>query len=456
MVYDSENRLKQFFRGSNSGSTPDAVYQYDGEGKRVRKIADGTETVFVYNAGGKLVAEYSNQTISNPQSSYLTTDHLGSPRVVTDALGNIRARHDYLAYGEDVTEKLGNVGGRTAAMKYGGSDGVRKQYTGYEKDDESGLDFAQARYYSSLHGRYTGVDPLTASADTRNPQTFNRYSYVLNSPYKFTDPLGLLADDTNACGQWCPQSRTHGSTLFDRTENRDSYFGKRPKSQCTLYYCDEAGHIISQAEYFALKAKVKATNEVDRASNPDQGVFWQHEEGGQLATAKITLTPEMVKQLGDAAQTLANQNDAIREALRTATELVQKLKTSDPNVGYEIHSVEGGTGVISIEITRLNQTVNLGGGAPIGSSSETTLLYTSAIGAVEQHNQLVAKRNEYYTSALTLFQNTFSGQKFIPRSMHYNVPKGVLREKGWTLGKDYDRSFLGEIFRGRIRRDIRN
>jgi len=33
---------------------------------------------------------------------------------------------------------------------------------------------------------------LTASVSIRNPQTFNRYAYVLNSPYKFTDPLGLL------------------------------------------------------------------------------------------------------------------------------------------------------------------------------------------------------------------------------------------------------------------------
>ncbi len=69
------------------------------------------------------------------------------------------------------------------------SDELRKGYTGYEKDSESGLDFAQARYYSSTHGRYTSVDPLTASASIRDPQTFNRYSYVLNSPYKFTDHL---------------------------------------------------------------------------------------------------------------------------------------------------------------------------------------------------------------------------------------------------------------------------
>jgi len=31
---------------------------------------------------------------------------------------------------------------------------------------------------------------MTASATIRNPQTFNRYAYVLNSPYKFTDPQG--------------------------------------------------------------------------------------------------------------------------------------------------------------------------------------------------------------------------------------------------------------------------
>jgi len=41
--------------------------------------------------------------------------------------------------------------------------------------------------------RWTSVDPLTASATIRNPQTFNRYTYALNSPYKFTDPLGLEA-----------------------------------------------------------------------------------------------------------------------------------------------------------------------------------------------------------------------------------------------------------------------
>lgn len=117
----------------------------------------------------------------------MTTDHLGSPRVTTDQLGAVTARKDYSAFGEETVTTE-----RQSALGYSGADELRKGYTGYEKDNESGLDFAQARYYNSTHGRYTSVDPLTASASIRNPQTFNRYSYVLNSPYKFTDPLGLL------------------------------------------------------------------------------------------------------------------------------------------------------------------------------------------------------------------------------------------------------------------------
>jgi RHS repeat-associated protein len=109
----------------------------------------------------------------------LTADHLGSPRVITDQTGNVTSRHDYMAFGEEI-----------ARANYG-TDSIRDKYTGYERDNESSLDYAQARYYNSRNGRFTSVDPLTASGAIANPQTFNRYSYVLNSPYKFTDPLGL-------------------------------------------------------------------------------------------------------------------------------------------------------------------------------------------------------------------------------------------------------------------------
>ena len=190
-AFDAENKQTKFFAYNNSGSTPNATYYYDGDGKRVRKIDGAKETVFVYNGAGSLIAEYeTNFTPATANTKYLTQDHLGSSRAITSQTGAIVSRHDYRAFGEEVYSGTAN---RTNGQGYGKADGVRKQYTGYERDYESGLDFAQARYYNSKLGRFTSVDPLTASANVKDPQTFNRYSYVLNSPYKFTDPLGLIA-----------------------------------------------------------------------------------------------------------------------------------------------------------------------------------------------------------------------------------------------------------------------
>jgi RHS repeat-associated protein len=190
-VYDAEGRQKSFFIPSNSGSTPDATYYYDGNGQRVKKISSTETTVFVYDGSGQLSAEYSTDLATTPQVSYLTIDHLGSPRIITNEAGEVTKRQDYTAFGEETV-----TADRTSGLKYTNPDELRQGYTGYQKDDESGLDFAQARYYNSAHGRFTSVDPLTASAAIKNPQTFNRYTYALNSPYKFTDPLGLAAQDS--------------------------------------------------------------------------------------------------------------------------------------------------------------------------------------------------------------------------------------------------------------------
>jgi RHS repeat-associated protein len=195
-IYNADNRQTSFFSPYNNSRTPDATYQYDGEGKRVRKVVSGSnETIFVYNASGQMVAEYSNVLPEKPRLSYLTFDHLGSPRIATDERGRVISRHDYMAFGEEIMAGTAN---RLSSHGYGQADDIRKQYTGYERDVESGLDYAQARYYNPAHGRFTSVDPLTASASIRNPQTFNRYSYALNSPYKFTDPLGLIVQ-TSCC-----------------------------------------------------------------------------------------------------------------------------------------------------------------------------------------------------------------------------------------------------------------
>jgi RHS repeat-associated protein len=79
-----------------------------------------------------------------------------------------------------------------------GGDTNRKKFTGYERDAETGLDFAQARYFSSTEGRFISADSLLGSLT--NPQTFNRYSYVLNNPLNSTDPTGHLPVSATGSG----------------------------------------------------------------------------------------------------------------------------------------------------------------------------------------------------------------------------------------------------------------
>jgi YD repeat-containing protein len=61
-TYDAEGRQTQFFSAANGSSTPDATYSYNGDGQRVRKTSGVNDTVFVYDAVGQLVAEYSTET----------------------------------------------------------------------------------------------------------------------------------------------------------------------------------------------------------------------------------------------------------------------------------------------------------------------------------------------------------------------------------------------------------
>jgi RHS repeat-associated protein len=104
---------------------------------------------------------------------------LGTPRIITGSGGAVKSRHDYLPFGEEL--KYG-AGGRTTDQKYGQPNTLRERWATYERDDETGLDYARARYYSSAMGWFTSVDPLLASGNSVNPKTWNRYAYALNNP----------------------------------------------------------------------------------------------------------------------------------------------------------------------------------------------------------------------------------------------------------------------------------
>jgi RHS repeat-associated protein len=179
-------------------------YFYDGDGKRVKKVvpSTGETTVFVYDASGKLAAEYSTIVeTQNPKVSYLTADHLGSPRITTDENGQVISRRDFQPFGEEIATSQ-----RTQGLGYAG-DTVRQKFTSYERDKETDLDFAQARMYSKNLGRFTTVDPYNINLEKQyaenyddanqllleyitKPLRWNRYVYTLNNPLNYVDPDG--------------------------------------------------------------------------------------------------------------------------------------------------------------------------------------------------------------------------------------------------------------------------
>lgn len=92
-----------------------------------------------------------------------------------------------LPFGEEL---FAGTGGRTAAQGYSANDGVRQQFTGHQRDTETGLDYFKARYYSSAQGRFTSADAPFADQRQTDPSSWNSYAYVRNNPCNRTDPNG--------------------------------------------------------------------------------------------------------------------------------------------------------------------------------------------------------------------------------------------------------------------------
>ncbi|MBS1768298.1 MAG: RHS repeat-associated core domain-containing protein [Acidobacteria bacterium] len=158
-----------------------------------------TETIVYVYSNGKLAAEYSTAAApANPTTNYTETDMLGSPRVLTDSLGNVVSRRDFLPFGEEISPDGSH---RTSSLNYNFGDGIRQKFTGYQRDEETQLDFAEARMYSNGLGRFTAVDPLLASGKSANPQTFNRYLYVVNNPTRYVDRDGKCPKPALSPGQ---------------------------------------------------------------------------------------------------------------------------------------------------------------------------------------------------------------------------------------------------------------
>jgi RHS repeat-associated protein len=133
---------------------------------------------------------------------YQHADHLGSARLASTPTRAFDYSLAYAPFGE----------------MYALSSSVQGSFTG--QTNVGGLDDYQfpARIMST-QGRWVSPDPAgLAAVDPTNPQSWNRYAYVLNSPLLFVDPQGLVLACTTVAGvQSCTYYPDDQNTLGSPT-----------------------------------------------------------------------------------------------------------------------------------------------------------------------------------------------------------------------------------------------
>jgi RHS repeat-associated protein len=242
---------------SFSGPSGIATYTCDGNSVRVKKaVSGGTTTVYIF-AGGTDITEYDNgSAVTSPSREFI---YAGGKLVATLAnnSGNVTTTYDHsdhrsirlMTDGTPGNPTYGQMIGQQGTDAWGeawysGTATTTLVYTSYQRDQESGLDYAMARYYDSAFGRFCSADPVGGSVD--DPQTWNRYIYVRDDPVNLMDPSGrkgfwgwlfqfITAMITLVFPAFAPAEIAHG-TLFGLEVGDALYLDKLAASANTINF----------------------------------------------------------------------------------------------------------------------------------------------------------------------------------------------------------------------------
>jgi len=111
---------------------------------------------------------------------YYHTDALGSTRMITYNDATYVFVNNYQPFGKDNGTPKGSL-----------ANTEKDRFTGKPYSVPTGLCYFYQRWYDPSIGRFTSQDSV--AGDLNNPQSLNRYIYVLDSPTSYTDPTGRAA-----------------------------------------------------------------------------------------------------------------------------------------------------------------------------------------------------------------------------------------------------------------------
>jgi RHS repeat-associated protein len=187
MTYDAEGHMNPI-TGTH--------YTYDGDGRRVLKsdgtiywVDDSLRPLSIGTTSGSLTKDFvfldskriAFVSLASGNPYYYLSDHLGSTAVIGSGDGKtIQWEADYFPFGSE-------------RQVFTSSVNNSYRFTGYEFDSDTMYNYANARVDAGRWGRFLSPDPDLDSINVSNPQSVNRYSYVLNNPVNMVDPLGLFS-----------------------------------------------------------------------------------------------------------------------------------------------------------------------------------------------------------------------------------------------------------------------
>ena len=168
----------------------DRTKRYVGSCEFVTKTENNvtTETILTYLTGPMgIFAVVETNSDGKHYLHYILKDHLGSWTTITDADGDVEQELSYDAWGNlrDPNTWLRNWHNPVFEEPM-----FDRGYTGHEHITAFGLINMNGRCYDPVMSSFLSVDAFVQSPD--NSQNFNRYSYCLNNPLKYTDPSGWV------------------------------------------------------------------------------------------------------------------------------------------------------------------------------------------------------------------------------------------------------------------------
>jgi RHS repeat-associated protein len=340
-IYDSFGMMQSLEGGGNNW-----VYTYTADDKRIwsYNAAQNRSVWRLRDLDGKVLREYATHavtaftgqqsvvwtwskdyiyhgdravaTTNASETRNIFTDHLGSPRLITNEVGQVLETHKYLPFGLEAP--------RSTAADLGSDE--QKKFTGHERDANSNnpnddLDYMQARFYDMWRGRFLSPD----SGDDfslSHPQSWNKYAYVRNNPMNSTDPDGKNGT---------PKFHLMSPSEFARIVHENSVSTQLPTSGAGFVsYGPEANKfgrtsvVVSLQDFAAVWNQAHPNHPInigDIALRGGYGDHNRHPKSGHKGGGHVDIRP-MTNEGGTARTTYksSNYNRALTD------ELVQSLK----------------------------------------------------------------------------------------------------------------------------------